>query len=312
MKKRLSLFSTLRRIHPLYIFGGLALVLFALSAWATWSLYTAHEKISELSSQVSTLSDSLASTTALLQGSIADTHSTLAQALAEEQTRIASVQNKLGGVESQVGAIGSSVNTLNKLTSTDKEFLAKYSKVFFLNENYAPARLSEIPNQYKYFDNRTMQVIPEVLPRLEKMFSDAKASGFTLYAYSAYRSFDTQQALKGQYTTIYGAGTANQFSADQGYSEHQLGTTVDIITTGLGGELTEAFGDTGAYNWLLQNAHKYGFVLSYPEGNAYYVYEPWHWRFVGVTLATYLNDNNLSFYDLDQRDIDAYLVYLFD
>ncbi|MDP2648876.1 MAG: D-alanyl-D-alanine carboxypeptidase family protein, partial [bacterium] len=95
------------------------------------------------------------------------------------------------------------------------------------------------------------------------------------------------------------------------YSEHQLGTTADFITTGLGGQL-DGFGDTAAYQWLLGNAYRYGFVLSYPKDNGFYIYEPWHWRFVGVKLATYLHNNNMNFYEMDQRDIDAYLADIFD
>ncbi|MFH1704471.1 MAG: M15 family metallopeptidase, partial [Patescibacteria group bacterium] len=101
------------------------------------------------------------------------------------------------------------------------------------------------------------------------------------------------------------------FSADQGYSEHQLGTAVDLITTGLGGK-TDGFENTTAYQWLLSNAYRFGFVLSYPNGNSYYSYEPWHWRFIGVKLATYLHDNKLNFYDADQRSIDTYLINIFD
>ena len=111
---------------------------------------------------------------------------------------------------------------------------------------------------------------------------------------------------------VYGAGTANQFSADQGYSEHQLGTAVDLITTGQGGMLDQAFAKTDAYGWLTENAYKYGFILSYPSGNSYYLYEPWHWRYVGVELATDLHEKSGYFYDLDQRATDTYLISIFD
>ena len=86
---------------------------------------------------------------------------------------------------------------------------------------------------------------------------------------------------------------------------------MDLITTGIGGTLA-GFDDTETYNWLLQNAHKFGFTLSYPKNNGYYIYEPWHWRFVGVQLATDLKNQNKNFYDMNQRDIDEYLVNIFD
>ena len=69
---------------------------------------------------------------------------------------------------------------------------------------------------------------------------------------------------------------------------------------------------TLAYTWMQANAYKYGFELSYPKANGYYVYEPWHWRFVGVELATKLYNDHANFYDLDQRTLDTYLIKIFD
>lgn len=256
----------------------------------------------ELTVHVAALESTLSSTTLELQAGLSSTQSSFSERLAQERAAI----------EDKVGDISSTVGTLEKLSKTDPELLQKYSKIFFLNENYAPERVEQIPQKYVYSETRAETILAQVEPFLEDMLSDAKREGVELYVASAYRSFDEQRALKGIYTVTYGAGTANQFSADQGYSEHQLGTAVDLITTGLGGQLTDAFANTEAYQWLLDNAYKYGFTLSYPQGNAYYIYEPWHWRFVGVELATYLHKKNKHFYDLDQRDIDTYLANIFD
>jgi len=256
-----------------------------------------YARIASLSEQVTELSTGLASTTALLQ----DSTISLSDAFTRERKM----------VESQVGAINGTVTELQKLSAIDPELLAKYSKVFFLSDAYAPARLAEIPSKYKYSENKPLQILPEVLPHLEKMLGQASADEVLLYVDSAYRSFNTQEALKERYVMTYGAGTANQFSAEQGYSEHQLGTAVDFITTGTGGQLI-GFERTPAYTWLTANAHRYGFVLSYPKNNGYYMFEPWHWRFVGVKLATNLHATNSYFYTMDQRTIDAYLISIFD
>ncbi len=72
------------------------------------------------------------------------------------------------------------------------------------------------------------------------------------------------------------------------------------------------FEESEAYDWLVRNAHRYGFTLSYPEDNAYYIFEPWHWRFVGTKLADDLRDENVHFYDLEQREIQEYLISIFD
>ncbi len=264
------------------------------------------------------LSNTVASTTAALARKSASSTAEFTQktvALSDllylHEQNIVAIQDRVGGFESTVGKISGTVGTLEKLAKTDPELLQKYSKVFFLNEHYAPERLEEIPKKYTYSEERAEKIHALVWPHLEDLFEDAKDDGIELYAKSAYRSFEEQASLKSAYSVVYGAGSANQFSADQGYSEHQLGTTLDFVTTGLGGQL-EGFDTTAGYAWLLNNAHKYGFVLSYPKGNTYYIYEPWHWRYVGVKLATYLDRQNRNFYDLEQRQIDAYLVNIFD
>ena len=208
------------------------------------------------------------------------------------------------------------IDVLNKLREIDPELLQKYSKVYFLNEHYVPERLVDIQQQYTYRDgntpeDKTFRIHADVWPHLDALVRDAKRSGIGLRVISAYRSFDDQEELKTGYVITYGAGTANQFSAEQGYSEHQLGTAVDFTTEELGAAFGR-FDETDAYGWLRDNAHRFGFILSYPKGNEYYQYEPWHWRFVGIALAEHIYEEETSFYAMDQRDIDAYLINLFD
>ena len=298
----------IKQIPITYWLIGLIFILILVFAFYTIKSFDELEKVNyKQQEEISILRSSLASTTSLLAQSIEETESSLAQALQQEKQNL---ENKFNNVENQVGQIGGAVNTLEKLSKTDPELLQKYSKVFFLNEHYVPTRLSDIENKYKYYENRDLEILYNVKPFLEKMLSDALSSGIEIYVASSYRSFSTQESLKGAYTVVYGEG-ANQFSADQGYSEHQLGTTVDLITTGIGGTL-DRFGETEAYQWLLDNAYKYGFILSYPENNGFYIFEPWHWRFVGINLATELHNSGRGFYDLNQRELDEYLVNIFD
>lgn len=249
----------------------------------------------------------MASSTAELEQKV----TSLSDQLYAAQQGLAAVQERLGGFETQVGDISGTVDILEKLKDTDRELLQKYSKIFFLNEHYAPPRLATIELQYTYNESRVEKVHAEVRPFLEDMLNDAADDNVDIFVRSSYRSFNEQQALKGAYTVTYGAGTANAFSADQGYSEHQLGTTIDLSAS-RNESLTAAFESTQAFQWLIKNAHRYGFVLSYPKDNTYYVYEPWHWRFVGIELATKLHNRDKSFYDLEQREIDEYLPKLFD
>ncbi len=228
----------------------------------------------------------------------------------KQATSISFLEQKLGVYREQVGNFTTTVSTLEKLSKTDPQLLAKYSKVFFLSENYAPARVVEIPAAYRYSQTKAVSIHADVWPKLQAMLDAAKKEGHTILVSSGYRSFDEQQHLKSDYTVTYGAGTANQFSADQGYSEHQLGTAVDFTTPELKGSL-DGFDKTMSYSWLIMNAYKFGFILSYPPNNQFYTFEPWHWRFVGVKLATDLRNQGKYFYDLDQRKIDEYLVSVF-
>ncbi len=273
--------------------------------------FVEHSRVTSLSNRLTTLENKLSSTTAELSDNLAKSQGTLADQLNQQKQNVGDIEQKLGAYKQEVGSYTNTVTTLQKLSKTDPQLLAKYSKVFFLNENYAPARLTEIPSVYAYSDTKILKFQSQAWPYLQKMIDNAKAGDINIFVQSAYRSFNEQQALKSDYKVIYGAGTANSFSADQGYSEHQLGTTADLITSGLGGQL-DGFDNTKAYIWLNNNAYRFGFILSYPEDNKFYVYEPWHWRFVGVKLATDLHKQNKHFYDLDQRDIDEYLVNLFD
>ncbi|OHA58101.1 MAG: hypothetical protein A2571_03620 [Candidatus Vogelbacteria bacterium RIFOXYD1_FULL_44_32] len=259
--------------------------------------------------EVQTIRLSLASSTAALK-----TKNEEIIKLTTEASELAAVlnkeKNKNNEFEEQINEINDTVGTLEKWSKTDPELLQKYSKIFFLNENYSPAELKDIDSEYLYDKTKTLQIHAEVESFLVDMLQEASEDGVDLQVVSAFRSFGYQSQLKNSYAVVYGAGTANQFSADQGYSEHQLGTTLDF--TILGKVPFVGFDTTEGFKWLQANAYKFGFVLSYPKGNVYYQYEPWHWRFVGENLARDLNRSGKFFYDLDQRALDPYLVKLFD
>jgi LAS superfamily LD-carboxypeptidase LdcB len=219
-------------------------------------------------------------------------------------------QAKNGIFETQIGEIYGTVGKLDKLSKTDKELLQKYSKVYFLNEHYIPEDLTSIPSDYIYEKGKQIKMHTKAFPYLQSLIVAAKNDGLDLKIISGFRSFGEQSQLKGAYSVNYGSG-ANTFSADQGYSEHQLGTTIDFTNTSVGASFS-GFSKTPEYEWLMQNAYKYGFIISYPKDNAYYQFEPWHWRFVGKSLAKRLNEEKQNFYDLEQRTIDSYLINIFD
>lgn len=236
----------------------------------------------------------------------------------ELTTEIADLTAQLQGEVHRNNAYGDQVETLaytvgqlEKLSKTDRELLQKYSNVYFLSENFIPSPLADIDPQFVARKDSPVQIHGHIKLRLEHMMQRAASEGAPLLVLSGYRSFGTQAGLKASYSVTYGKGTANQFSADQGYSEHQLGSAVDFTSPDDPLSLA-AFEASPGFAWLLKHAHEYGFILSYPKGNKFFTYEPWHWRYVGIDLATRLHVEGKSFYDLDQREINTYLVRIFD
>lgn len=274
--------------------------------YRTWTLIgeqkTLQETLGSRESELQGAEEEIALLTEALE-SMTSERDTLAEELRAEQEKNSKFENQISDITGTVGK-------LDKLSKTDPELLKKYSKVYFLNEHYVPQKLILLDKVYGYDETKEFYLARDVMPFFEDMIKEAKEDGVDLWVISAYRSFETQSDLKSAYTVTYGSG-ANTFSADQGYSEHQLGTTVDFTTKDLGGGLS-GFHNTPAYAWLKGNAYKYGFTLSYPEGNAYYIFEPWHWRFVGTDLARDLHKDGNYFYDLDQRTLDEYLISIFD
>ena len=148
-------------------------------------------RIASLTKNVGFLTTELASTTIALSRNtnelsqnLADLRSQtvgLSNTLSSTQQNVESVKNQVGGVEQTIGSISGQVNTLQKLSQTDPELLKKYSKVYFLNENYVPAHLTNIPTQYLYSESRPEQFLTETLPALKMLLDAAKAGGIELY-----------------------------------------------------------------------------------------------------------------------------------
>ncbi|TSC83244.1 MAG: D-alanyl-D-alanine carboxypeptidase [Parcubacteria group bacterium Gr01-1014_19] len=280
----------------------LALVILAGFGYGGYLYWGLNEHNKQLQEQITELQQQLGTATSTLEQTQNEKEAT-SQALKSEQDKNTVFEAKINEVSLVVGS-------LQKLSSTDPELLKKYSKVYFLSENYIPAQLSSIDPQYLYEKNRPQLIHSGVLPHLQELLTATEQSNLKLQIVSAYRSFYDQETVKSGYKVLYGSG-ANQFSADQGYSEHQLGTAVDFTTPEVNGRFSE-FEKSPAVTWLMDNAYKFGFVLSYPKNNSYYQFEPWHWRYVGVALAKYLHEQNKNFYDLDQREIDTYRISFFN
>lgn len=143
------------------------------------------------------------------------------------------------------------------------------------------------------------KVDERIYPELQKMFNDARASGLSLFVAQGYRTEEEQQLLLDQKQEAYenegnspkeARKLAEQWVAVPGTSEHQIGIAVDINAD------TEKSKAEDVYDWLADNAHKYGFINRYPADKTDITgisNEPWHYRYVGVDAATEIYEKNL-------------------
>ena len=127
-----------------------------------------------------------------------------------------------------------------------------------------------------------------------KMARDAEVNGYTLRAISTYRTLEYQEKLYNNYMKQDGQEKADTYSARPGFSEHHTGLAVDLDNNILS---YTNFENTKEFNWMQDNAYKYGFILRYPKDESItgYIYEPWHYRYVGLDVATYIHDKNITF-----------------
>lgn len=150
--------------------------------------------------------------------------------------------------------------------------------------NWAPGDLAypEVPNS----SGHPLRWAAAVA--LEQMYAEAVAAGVPFNMYSGFRSYDMQTGLFNSYVANYGVDAAEATSARPSHSEHQTGLAVDV-TECSGCPLSEAFGTTPQGLWLRENSYRFGFILRYDQGQqpvVGYAYEPWHFRYVGVEIAT--------------------------
>ena len=166
------------------------------------------------------------------------------------------------------------------------------NKYYKLNKDYEPSDLTKIDSKFSSGSNQRLR--REAAIKFEEMATAALNNGLKIYAGSTYRSYDYQLGLYNRYVAQDGFEEAETYSARAGYSEHQSGLAVDIIN----GKWEYLSEDDEEYEWLIQNCYKYGFILRYPRNKEYvtgYVFEDWHFRYLGTELATKVKESGLTY-----------------
>lgn len=169
---------------------------------------------------------------------------------------------------------------------TFEMYLAPVSKSYYLNSDYEPGDLVDLNTIGVPTLSQGQRLREEAADALLNMYTEMKNQNLNMAVSSSYRSYESQKI-----TYLYWLGhngnnltATDTISARPGHSEHQLGTTVDIVSSETNYKLTKNFSNTRSAQWLSENAYKYGFVMSYPEGSEHvtgYTFEPWHFRYIG-------------------------------
>ena len=235
------------------------------------------------------------------------------------------INKELHVYQNTVYVYSTAVNEALLTTDLSPAYLILANKSSALSENYVPAALTDIDHALLTPGDRDngLKLENTALQALSAMISEMRADGVSDVAVtSAYRSYTYQRSLFDKYKNeemstissdayaffggeyIYNNYTSQgktgldysdalqvvlSYSAAPGTSEHQTGLCVDFVTEEYGDRLDLSFESTAAFEWLQDNAYKFGFILRYPKDKVDttgYSYEPWHYRFVGREAAT--------------------------
>ncbi len=190
---------------------------------------------------------------------------------------------------------------LDEILELPEELFIITDKTHDIGPDYIPSDLVDLSDYSLHTSRDTMLLRDVVVPDAIAMSEAARQDGVKLLFSSTYRSYAYQEDVYNRNVRELGQEKADRESARPGASQHQLGTAVDF------GSITDAFADTPAGKWLYENAWKYGFSLSYPDGYESltgYRHEIWHYRYIS-RQAAYLER---AFFD----SLQHHLLYFLD
>ena len=196
---------------------------------------------------------------------------------------------------------------LDKEDYVDPTIVDKFSIDMLINrhrkliDDFVPNDLVTIDS--KYASSNDCQSSRIAYNAFIEMYNKAESEGYQLVINSAYRSYQDQLDIIDTYRNAYGNSYVEKYVAREGFSEHQTGLAFDI-----GSRNSNIFANSKEYEWMLNNAHLFGFVLRYDkryEDITQFRNEPWHFRYVGKEIAKYLYEHN-------NMSLEEYFVLFLD
>lgn len=190
----------------------------------------------------------------------------------------------------------------------DKDIFILVNKYTRLGSDYVPNDLEKIDDAYFINGNKNVRLMrKEAKEAFERLSLASIESGYPVYGQSAYRDYNRQEEIYNLEVKNYGVSWADKDVARPGHSEHQTGLSIDVSSNKSGNMLQ--FDKTSSFDWMMNNAYKYGFILRYPKGLESihgFIYESWHFRYVGVRVASDLHNkySNLTYDEYYYKFLD--------
>jgi len=168
------------------------------------------------------------------------------------------------------------------------------NKIFKLPSDWAPTDLTDIGGRHMMRE--------EAAEHFNMMRDDMLEDGLNLTVVITQRTYSSQQNHYNNAVARQGRASADAGFARPGHSEHQTGLAADVLHRAHSGGLMihQGFENSQQFTWLVENAHNYGFILRYPNGYrnlSGFIFEPWHWRYVGVSIATAMYNEEIALYE---------------
>lgn len=200
-----------------------------------------------------------------------------------EATKIVSIVNSKADTE-----------WYSNITETDisKGELMLVNKFYGLNPNYEPEDLVTVSETYAYKGKKVSKVMYDYLT---DMLDSAKSSGYTMVVSQGYRSYADQEEAYKAIQNASGASVADRQAARPGHSEYQTGLSVIVEPYN---KVVEDVNASEEHTWLINNCHRFGFILRYPDGTSEitgFNTDNWRLRFVGVDAATKIHNEGITF-----------------
>lgn len=170
--------------------------------------------------------------------------------------------------------------------------LAYINRHRYVSKDYEPSDLVEMDDKYSNNYYGVNKLRSEAYDHFKEMVDAANKEGIEFVADTSYRSFEDQETIYNNYAYDHTKEETSKYAARPGYSEHELGTAIDVSNVWYIEE-----GDD-EYKWIEKNSWKYGFILRYKKGKeeiTKYAPEDWHIRYVGVKTATLIHNKGITF-----------------